>query len=183
MITLLGGACGGDDGAVTSPPDPADRDAGATTGEATTGEASSGPAGAAPVGTATLGSPLTLAGEGEGVEVEVTPLQVVDPAPHDGVFPPEGRYVAVQLRLRNVGSQPYELGTLAEALLDESGERFVPSPFTSDAGPSFPLLNPIPPGGEEVAFVTFDISSGSTPSRMQFTTDNGFGPETGEWTL
>ncbi len=43
--------------------------------------------------------------------------------------------------------------------------------------------DPIPPGGEEVGFVTWDIPTGSTPSRLQHTTDNGFGPQTGEWTL
>lgn len=146
-------------------------------------DASSEPNAPAPVTAATLGSPLTLAGEAEGVKVEVTPLEVVDPAPHDGVFPPEGRYVSIQFRLRNVGTQPYELGTLSEIILDETGERFPSSFFASDAGPIFYTLGSIPPGGEEVGFVTWDIPTGSTPSRVQYTTDNGFGPQTGEWTL
>ena len=166
-IALLGGGCGEDE-----PTSVADRP-----------PEQEGPEDTAAVGTAALGSPITLAGQDEGAEVEVTPLEVVDPAPHDGVFPPEGRYVAIRLRVRNVGERPYEVGSLDAAILDESGQRVVPSLFSSDAGPPFALAGPIPPGGEEVAFVTWDMPTGATPAGMRFTTDNGFGPDSGEWTL
>lgn len=56
--------------------------------------------------TATLGDTLDLANP-DGTQISVTPLRVVDPAPHDpSVGPGQGmRVVAVRVRIENSGAQ------------------------------------------------------------------------------
>lgn len=137
----------------------------------------------APGGPGTIGSPITLADQ-DGEMLEVTVLDVVDPSPPDEVFPADGRYVSIQLRVRYLGTQEEYAGPLGSGwiLLDEAGQQFVSSAFGGFVGQSIGRCCLVP-GEEQVGFVTFDLPPGSLPTRLQLTLDAGFGPEMGEWAL
>jgi hypothetical protein len=141
---------------------------------------------AAPATAARIGDTIRLRGNEEGSVMDVTLVKVVDPA-QPGEFdspPSEGnRYVAVQLRLTNVGTAIYsDSPTNGTELVDGQGQGFTEGAAETNAGPGIGSPK-ISPGDSRLGFIAFELPKTSTLAKLQFTLDSGFGPETGEWTL
>jgi hypothetical protein len=130
---------------------------------------------------AALGETLTLSGP-DGIAVAVSVGAVADPA--TGSIPPrrEHRYVAVRIRLENVGGLMYgDTPSNGAYLVDDEGHQ-----HGADIADSvLPALGSprIRPGGVETGFITFEVPGEAEPVRFLLTLDGGFGPETGEWAL
>jgi hypothetical protein len=134
---------------------------------------------------AAVGDTLTLHGFDEKLVVEVTVLKVIDPAkPNNNFFPPQkgNRFVALQLRLENVGEANYSDSPSNGAfLIDTEGQQYN-ADITDPVGPA--LGSPkISPGDERLGYITFEVGKGVEPAMFQFTLDSGFANETGEWQL
>jgi len=116
--------------------------------------------------------------------MKVTILKVTDPVHGPFVFKPGigKRYVAVQVRLENIGSKVYLVSPLiGTALIDQNRQRF-PADVFDAAEPGIASPN-IAPGDALTGYITFELPKGSKPARFQFTLDSGLAPETGEWLL
>lgn len=146
-----------------------------------------GPAllGAAPFGS---DETVSLAGNEPGQQLDVTLVQVVDPAsPAD----PEGpaadastRLLAVRLRLENTGTAVYKDSPAPAAhLLDTAGKRFAGLNSPTAAGASFPDTVTLSPGGSTEGFVTFRLPKDATPAAVQFALNGGLADDVGQWSL
>ncbi|HET7486879.1 MAG TPA: DUF4352 domain-containing protein [Acidimicrobiales bacterium] len=134
---------------------------------------------------AAIGDAITLRSNREGVRMEVTVLRALDPAPAPKVFGEAGaHYVAIQLRLKNVGAAPYDDSPgNGSTLIDSASQQYTPSLGDTTAGPGFSGGATIVPGDLRVGFLTFVVAAGASPAKFQFALDSGFGPETGQWVL
>ncbi|NUR51250.1 MAG: hypothetical protein HOV71_24250 [Hamadaea sp.] len=134
-----------------------------------------------------LGDTLTLTGDVTGDVVAVTPMKVADPATaaDDGSQPAAGsKLVGVQFRLQNAGSSVYsDAPDNCATLIDAAGQRFSPTIADITAGPRFPGVVTVNPGGSALGWITFSIPSAAQVTGVQFTPDSGVATETGEWTL
>jgi len=134
---------------------------------------------------ATIGGSITLRGNDDGALMQVTALGVRDPASSSNSYihpDPGNRYVAVRVRLRNVGTAAYSDSPSNGAnLVDRDDQEFSASVFDA-VEPSLGTLR-IRPGDQRVGWITFEVSATSRPRLFQLTLDSGFGPETGEWRL
>lgn len=177
---------------VTTSPNPTTP--GSTTGRTASGSpgrpTTSAPSTAPTVSTPTpagIGSTLTLVGNTPGQKLDVTVVKVVDPAGAENQYstPEAGtRYVAVQFRLHNTGTVVYQDSpTNGARLIDQQGQQFRPSPYDSAAGPGFGGSVTVIPGDTALGYITFQVPTASTPAKVQFTLDSGFGPSTGQWTV
>lgn len=146
-----------------------------------------GPAllGAAPGGS---GETVSLAGNEPGQRLDVTLVQVVDPAsPAD----PEGpapdastRLLAVRFRLENTGTAVYKDSPAPAAhLLDTAGKRFTGLNSPTTAGASFPDTVTLSPGGSAEGFVTFRLPQDAVPAAVQFALNGGLADDVGQWSL
>jgi hypothetical protein len=134
---------------------------------------------------ARIGEAITLSGTDDRLRMKVTLLEVVDPAPAPDEFlaPARGnRFVAVRLRLENVGAVPYDdTPANGAVLIDRDDQQWEPSIIDAvEPGLGSPK---IAPGHRRVGFITFEVPRKARPVVFQFTLDSGFGPETGEWRL
>lgn len=131
---------------------------------------------------ARIGSTISLDGQDEGVVVDVTVVKVVDPAPPGRFLEPKGRLVAIQLRMTNTGTQPYDDSpSNAAKLVDKEGQSFNAT-FGESAGPPMGSVT-IAPGDSRLGFITFDVPKESVLAKFQLALDSGFADETGEWLL
>jgi hypothetical protein len=135
--------------------------------------------------TASVGGTLTLAGNEEGLQMDVTLLKVVDPAKASDEFlkPGKGkRYAAFQLRLANVGDVLYQDSpSNGAAVVDTEDQQFSAS-FFDAVEPGLGSLR-IRPGDQRAGYITFELPKAANLRTFQFTLDSGFGPDTGEWEL
>lgn len=137
-----------------------------------------------------LGTALTLSAE-HGEVVEVTPLQVVDPAQAvSSAAPPTTeagtgtRLVAVKFRLKNVGSVPYkDVLTESAALIDSTGEGYPGVETAITAGPSLSGTTTLGPRASKVGFVVFEIPESARAAHIQFAMDSGLALMTGKWLI
>jgi hypothetical protein len=134
---------------------------------------------------AMVGDSITLSGNEEGLEMEVTVMAVQDPARNLEQFtsPRKGsRFVGIQLNLENVGGATYaDSPTNGAALIDSSGQGHDATFATLKT--EFNSNLRIQPGASQVGFIPFEIPRRAKLATFQFTLESGFGPETGEWTL
>ncbi|MEU9255608.1 hypothetical protein AB0D66_27640 [Streptomyces sp. NPDC048270] len=146
-----------------------------------------GPAllGAAPGGS---GETVSLAGSEPGQRLDVTLVQVVDPAsPADAQGPaPDAstRLLAVRFRLENTGTTVYKDSPAPAAhLLDTAGKRFSGLNSPTTAGDSFPDTVTLSPGGSAEGFVTFRLPQDATAAAVQFALNGGLADDVGQWSL
>lgn len=162
-------------GEVTSEPD-AQRDPGAAQAGAERENSER------PTGSAGLRDSITL--EGFETSIQVTPLAVQDPVRSSNQFlqpDPGNRYVAVRVRLRNVGDAVYaDSPSNGASVVDADDVGWDASLFDA-AEPALGTLR-IGPGDARVGFITFEVAEDSVLRTLQITTDSGFG-NTGEWSL
>jgi hypothetical protein len=134
---------------------------------------------------AKLGDTITLHGSDSGLVMDVTLMEVINPAKAPRFFGPgkNKRLVAVRLRVENVGTLPYsDSPSNGAVLIDTADQAYDASIFDSAAGPA--LGSPkIAPGDARVGLITFEIPKEASPTSFQLTLDSGFGPETGQWEL
>ncbi|RKE17409.1 DUF4352 domain-containing protein [Streptomyces sp. TLI_171] len=133
-----------------------------------------------------VGGTVVLRGSDGSDTADVTAVRIVDPAwPKDQfVSPAPGmRYVAVQFRLRNTGTEPFNdtPGSGAQ-LIDTTGQRFSSTYADTAAGPSFTGSVAIAPGDTALGYVAFEIPLTSKVAKVQFALDNGFSDDLGQWT-
>ncbi|MCX4539702.1 hypothetical protein [Streptomyces sp. NBC_01565] len=128
------------------------------------------------------GETVPLSGNRPGERLDVTLVQVVDPAspaPDDS-----GRLVGVQLRLENTGSAVYKDSPASCAhLLDVAGQRFDGLNATIPAGPGFPETVTLAPGGTATGFVTFRLPKDAGLAAVQFALNGGLADDVGQWSL
>jgi hypothetical protein len=134
---------------------------------------------------AELGDSITLDGNEDGLEMSVTPLKVVDPAKSDDGFsePKAGnRYVAIQVRLENVGTIAFSDSPSNGAVVIDAKDQSYSASIFDEVKPAFGSVK-IAPGDGRVGFLTFELSKRAKLRSFQFTLDSGFGPESGQWSL
>ncbi|MBW5486385.1 hypothetical protein GPJ59_32130 [Streptomyces bambusae] len=133
------------------------------------------------------GETIPLEGNGPGERLDVTLVQVVDPAPAEGpgdVPEQDERLVAVQFRLKNTGTAVYKDSPQNGAyLLDTTGQRFAGSPRATAAGAEFPGLVTVRPQDTALGFVTFEVPRDAEPAAVQFAMNSGFADDVGQWAL
>jgi hypothetical protein len=136
--------------------------------------------------TAALGDSIDLRGQSEGERMRVTVIELVDPAPSkDDIFTPEAgnKFVAVQIRLENIGSEVYsDSPTNGAVIIDTEDQQFRATFEDTSAGPGFGGSATITVGDKRVGYITFEMPASAKPRIFQFTLSSGFAPETGEWT-
>lgn len=125
---------------------------------------------------------VSLAGSQPGERLDVTLVQVVDPAsPAPDAF---DRLVGVQLRLENTGTAVYKDSPAPAAhLLDSEGQRFTGLNAAIPPGAAFPDTVILYPGGTALGFVTFRIPKDAGLAAVQFALNGGLADDVGQWSL
>ncbi|MFF7953956.1 DUF4352 domain-containing protein [Streptomyces griseorubiginosus] len=135
---------------------------------------------------ASVGDTLTLTGD-ESEKVAVTVVKVVDPAAGKDEFssPDSGkRFVAVQFRLKNVGSKVFDDAPDNDAKVkDEQGQQFDPSLLETSAGPGFGGSVTLPSGDSGLGFINFEVPATARITKIQFTLNSGFANDVGQWNV
>lgn len=136
--------------------------------------------------TARIGDTITLEGSDEELKVAVTVLKVMNTKSTDSFISPEdgNRFVAVRLRLENVGSQVYDDSPVNGAKLIDAGDQQHDTVLVTGVAAG-PLLDSVKlgPGKRRQGVVVFSIPKKAKPVGFQFALDSGFAPQTGEWEL
>ena len=117
-----------------------------------------------------LNDTLTLTGW-NGERVEITPLEVVDPAEFTGCGPAsENHFVAVRLRVLNVGDQTYRSEArpfpFGVARLIDNADLFHDAIDCPTRKPEFPEEVVLKPGQTAEGYGTFELGDGYKPSRL-----------------
>jgi hypothetical protein len=137
--------------------------------------------------TATIGNAIELRGQENDSKVRVTMVQIVDPAKPKDQFTRAGeggRFVAVQVRLENIGEAVYsDSPDNSLKIIDAAGQQFSTTFGEVTAGPGFGGSATISPGDNRMGFLTVEMPNASKPTKVQFTLNSGFGPQTGEWSV
>ncbi|MBH5333462.1 DUF4352 domain-containing protein [Streptomyces pactum] len=188
-------ACGGDDGddKVTSrpkkqssaPADPAD-DA-SQDGDAAPEQSEEAPEEEKQPEVAGIGDTITLKGQEEGTQLDVTVKKWLDPAQGANEYetPEEGkRWVAAQLLLVNTGSATYsDSPSNGLQLADTEGQRFDATLGEISAGPQMTSDLNLPKGDKALGWIVIEIPKASKPATLQFTMDSGYADQTGQWKI
>ncbi|MFI1281000.1 DUF4352 domain-containing protein [Streptomyces sp. NPDC020858] len=136
---------------------------------------------------AAVGTTIDLTGLEEGENLAVTLVKVVDPARAKNRYatPEAGaRYVAVQFRLKNTGTAVYQDSPSNGAkVVDTQGQQFSAAYTETSAGPEFPGSITIAPADTALGFITFEVPGTSKIAKVQFATNSGFSPNTGQWNV
>lgn len=155
-----------------------------TTDEATT-DAATTEEDSAPTpddGTAGIGDPITINGQSDGEQAQVTVLKVKKYEGSEYFKPDQGTaWWAARVAFRNTGT----------AVLDECAQNAVTMTLNTDeaADPAFTELKPdlgcfkLAPGKRRVGWVAFEAPKGAKPSTLQVGLNAGFGPELAEFDL
>ncbi|MFD4528612.1 DUF4352 domain-containing protein [Streptomyces sp. NPDC058470] len=140
-----------------------------------------------PASSAAVGDTLDLTGNGDGEQLAVTVVKVVDPAGSKNEFstPEAGtRFVAVQFRLKNTGTAVYDDSPSNGAkVVDAQGQQFDATIEDTTAGPSFPASVTVAPGDTGLGFITFEVPTASKIAKVQFALNSGFSGNTGQWNV
>lgn len=195
LVIALGAAACGDDSevktdpkppseSVTMPPTPSGVVSPSASAQPPSGAVSSPAPPTSSV--ARVGDTITLVGTTPGNKLDATVTKIVDPAQPDNPYgspDPGSRFVAVQWRITNTGSNPIDVGpTYGSAVIDTLGQQFSPTYETTTAGPAYPSSATIPPGGSRLGYVTYELPRQSQPHEIQFDPTGGLG-QVGQWTL
>ncbi|MGW6984077.1 DUF4352 domain-containing protein [Streptomyces sp. NPDC054932] len=136
---------------------------------------------------AAVGATLDLTGLEDGEKLAVTLVKIVDPAraknPHS--TPEAGaRYVAVQFRLKNTGAAVYQDSPgNGVKVVDTQGQQFGAAYTETSAGPEFPGSITVAPADTALGFIAFEVPGTSEISKVQFSMNSGFSPNTGQWNV
>jgi hypothetical protein len=132
-----------------------------------------------------IGTPRVLSSS-DGGKVAVTVLGTVDPATGlDGYTPKTGyRFVGVQLRLANIGTQIYDDSPENGALLiDDRGEQHYADLAEITSGDGFGGHVRMTGEDSRTGYVVFQVAQGAKLRLFQFALDSGFAPSMGQWSL
>jgi hypothetical protein len=119
--------------------------------------------------------------------MDVTVTKVISHAQPADEFSSPGagkRFYAVQFKLANTGSAAYsDSPSNGAQVVDSTGQSY-DSTFSTVAGcQEFPGTENIAAGDTGLGCVTFEVPTGATIRKIQFTLESGFGPSTGQWTV
>lgn len=160
-----------------------------TTGQAgsTTSASTSSAPSAAATRPAQVGSTITLAGNNAGEKMAVTVTRIISngqPADQYSTPDPGKRFYAVQFRLTDTGSAAYsDSPSNGAAVVDSAGQSY-DSTFYDVAGcQSFPGTENIAAAQSGLGCVVFEVPVSAKITKVQFTLDSGFGPQTGQWAV
>ncbi|MER7707030.1 DUF4352 domain-containing protein [Kitasatospora sp. NPDC097605] len=166
---------------------PAAGDSAAPAEPAGTKPADSKPAEAAKA-PAKVGDTIALKGTLEkGNTADVTALKVVDPAESTNEYLTAAagkHYVAVQFQIKATGSKAYsEMPSSSAKVIDDQGQAYGPTFADTKAGPSFQTPTNIAAGDTGKGFVVFEVPNGTKLDKVQFSLDNGFADQVGQWKI
>ncbi len=117
----------------------------------------------------------------------MTALKVVDPAQSTNEYltAADGKhYVAVQFQIKPTGAKAYsEAPWSAAKVIDDQGQAYGPTLADTKAGPSFQTPTNIASGETGKGFVVFEVPNGTKLDKVQFSLDNGFADQVGQWKL
>ncbi|MFB7380533.1 DUF4352 domain-containing protein [Kitasatospora purpeofusca] len=123
----------------------------------------------------------------KGNTADVTALKVVDPAQSTNEYltAADGKhYVAVQFQIKPTGAKAYsEAPWSAAKVIDDQGQAYGPTLADTKAGPSFQTPTNIASGETGKGFVVFEVPNGTKLDKVQFSLDNGFADQVGQWKL
>ena len=152
---------------------------------ADSGSANGDDGGSGSGGPAKVGQPVTISGNGDGSKLKVVALKVVDTKPTDQFLTVDQgkRLVAVQFRLTNTGSAPYDDAPSNGAkVIDAKGQQYESDPFFENiaAGQQLPTNVKLAPGNKALGFLAFQVPKKAKVAQVQFSMDSGFG-DTAQW--
>jgi hypothetical protein len=152
----------------------------------TTGQAGSTPSSApAASSTARVGSVITLTGNSSGEKMAVTVTRTIShgqPADQFSTPDPGKRFYAVQFRLSDTGTAAYsDSPSNGAAVVDSTGQSYQSTLYGVAGCESFPGTENIAPGDKGLGCVVFEVPVTAKITKVQFTLDSGFGPQTGQW--
>lgn len=134
---------------------------------------------------AKAGETLTVGGLKPGVQVAVTLNRVIDNATSNNPYvkPKDGsRYVAVELTLKNVGSEVYtDSPSVGGALIDAEGQQHRPTFAEVTEGTVFGGSVTVNRGDTRKGLIVFEVPAAAKAAKFQFGVM--FGQQKGEWTL
>lgn len=137
----------------------------------------------APAGPLSIGTSIALAST--DTRLDVTLLELADPAPPTEFFEPEpgNKLVAIRLRLVNTGSADYtDTPTIGAVLIDSSSQQYTSAFFSTQLGPDLGSVR-ILPDDVRTGWITFEVAEAVTPAKLQWTADAGFADDIGQWDL
>jgi hypothetical protein len=134
-----------------------------------------------------IGGTATLEGERSGERVEAT-LAAYKESVSGGEYdqPQQGmRYVAITLRLKNVGSVVYsDSPSNGATILTAEGRQGKTAVLTAgECSEGFAESVRIAPGESQEGCVAFELPERETAARVQWTPSSGYGEQTAEWSL
>ncbi|MFE2107223.1 DUF4352 domain-containing protein [Kitasatospora sp. NPDC059463] len=137
---------------------------------------------------AKIGDTIALKGTLEkGNTADVTAVKVVDPAASTNEYltAADGKhYVAVQFQIKATGSKAYSEAPWSSAkVIDDQGQAYGPTLADTKAGPSFQTPTNIAAGETGKGFVVFEVPNGTKLDKVQFSLDNGFADQVGQWKI
>jgi hypothetical protein len=96
---------------------------------------------------------------------------------------PGGRFVAVQVRVRNTGSIAYDdTPDNCATLIDTAGHGFEATTLYALAqGPLFDSSVILARGAEKVGYIVFDVPRTSKVAAVDFALDSGYADESARW--
>lgn len=137
--------------------------------------------------TARIGDTITLTGQDDGEQLDVTMKKWLDPAKSADEFatPESGkRWVAVQIQLTNTGTTAYsDSPSNCVQAADTDGQRFDTTFGDITAGPQMTSDLKLPVDGKALGWVVIEVPKGSKVATLQFTMSSGFADETGQWEI
>ncbi|WP_406112483.1 DUF4352 domain-containing protein [Kitasatospora purpeofusca] len=123
----------------------------------------------------------------KGNTADITAVKVVDPAQSSNEYlhAADGKhYVAVQFQIKPTGAKAYsEAPWSAAKVVDDQGQTYGPTLAETKAGPSFQTPTNIASGETGKGFVVFEVPNGTKLDKVQFSLDNGFADQVGQWKL
>ncbi|EXU69870.1 hypothetical protein Z951_02540 [Streptomyces sp. PRh5] len=136
---------------------------------------------------ARVGDTLTLSGQNDGEQLDVTVKKWLDPAKGADEFTTPGsgkRWVAVQLQLTNTGTTAYsDSPSNCVQVADADGQRFDATFGDITAGPQMTSDLKLPRGDKALGWIVIEVPKASKVATLQFTMNSGFADETGQWKI
>ncbi|MBO3679481.1 DUF4352 domain-containing protein [Streptomyces sp. NEAU-YJ-81] len=136
---------------------------------------------------ARVGDTLTLSGQNDGEQLDVTVKKWLDPAKSADEFTTPGsgkRWVAVQLQLTNTGTTAYsDSPSNCVQAADSEGQRFDATFGDITAGPQMTSDLKLPAGDKALGWIVIEVPNASKVATLQFSMNSGFADETGQWKI
>ncbi|MEO3782441.1 DUF4352 domain-containing protein [Actinocorallia sp. B10E7] len=122
-----------------------------------------------------------------GLKVAVTLVKAVRDAKGKDMFSQAAkgkRLFAVQLALKNVGTETYQDSPSNGALVFDADDQQYNADFREvAAGPSLSSSLKLAPGRSGRGFLVFEVPAKAKVTRFQLALDSGFADQSGEWLL